>query len=560
MLPAAGCALSPMTGNMYTGSTNGATLPFSGRTDTPAPALTALVLSNASGDWHVGPFTNITPNGGVPLYGPYNDGYDSVNYYTFNFTSKPLNTTQWPAGGLARLQLRGKFNGSTTVGDMYTFDSEAPACFLSQPAGTTWRMMGVNCRTPYLGSKLITVVSVEPTPADVRGTEILYLGAGGDHSALTSPSQNIDPQDHEAETSNYYAVIDAPGTLQDFKNRHGFPTSEVHAIYYNKGDLGLARDMHCKRYTPVVPPPAPPKPPVTACYVTNYGRSPIGNGLAPEFGTLDPQIALDQAIYGHSTGLGFPIATVAMVHDPSDADNPVQFMVYDESEFLDPYAALDNPGLFALADADDDPQNLVHVGSNANINVPDNCLACHGVSSDYDRSASGPVSVTGATFLPFDPESMVFSANNATYSEANTLPKLKALNALVWDTSPPQAVIELLKGMYPAKSSPGPKNLLSNFDPTFIPAGWQSADKVANQVYKEIVKPYCRTCHVSAHSGLDWDSFPEFQDMLPVVTTALCGTMDFVMPHAEQTQNLFWKSPARAHFVNAFDITGPCAP
>jgi hypothetical protein len=49
-----------------------------------------------------------------------------------------------------------------------------------------------------------------------------------------------------ADTVAYYNAIGAPSTLASFKSSFGFPTGEVTATYYNDGDLGLVREMHCR--------------------------------------------------------------------------------------------------------------------------------------------------------------------------------------------------------------------------------------------------------------------------------------------------------------------------
>lgn len=547
---AAGCVLGPYTGQMFSGEPQGATLTFTGLVDNAAPAINGYVLADGNADPHTGSYINITNP--VTIDGPYTDGKDPVPYYSWSFKSKPLNETEWPRGGLARFKVTGKFNGSATPGDLYVFDNEGMSCLGSpEEAAKGWRQRGVDCRSPYLNAKLITAVSTVTTPADEHG-DIKYLGKGGGHAYL--PSQ--DPLEQLEETDNYYQKIGAPSTLSQFKSTYGFPTGEIHAIYYNVGDLGIARDMHCKKTAGASP--------ITACYVTNYGRSTKITSDDPEFGSVDPQVAINQAITGPS-GPGSnaktqPVATVAMVYDPTIAiaSRRVKFMVYDGAEILSDFAALDNGGVFALKDA------LAgdHFEQSANITVPDNCLTCHGVGATYNRSESGDSWVEGAAFLPFDPEALIFSTSSSTYSKANMMPQIKALNALVWDTAPPAQVTALLQGMYPVNGTPtGPKDASSVFDPTYIPAAWKTADKVANQVYTEVVKPYCRTCHVTAYAGLDWDSYSEFQTASPSIAGDLCTSGNLLpMPQAEQIQRRFWKSPARAHFVEAFDVSGACAP
>ncbi len=53
-------------------------------------------------------------------------------------------------------------------------------------------------------------------------------------------------------------------TLAGWKTANGFGgADEVRGVYYNEGELGLGRDVHCRQVNPVK----------VACYVTNYGAS-----------------------------------------------------------------------------------------------------------------------------------------------------------------------------------------------------------------------------------------------------------------------------------------------
>jgi hypothetical protein len=456
-----------------------------------------------------------------------------------------MTSTQWPSGGLARFKASGKYNGNSSVGPLVTFDNEALACVYSpSEINHGWRGQGQDCQTPYYDGSIITAVATDRIPSDVQ--DIKYLGRGGDHAFQMGADEPLNFWD---QTYAYYNTIQAPQTLADFKNKYSFSIDEVRAIYYNQGDLGIARDMHCRKTLANV----------TACFVTNYGRSGSGINPLPVFGTLDPQTAINQAITGPGAFSNKPVATVAMVYDPSAgaAANRVQFMVFNADGDLDPFAALDNPSVFSAIDA----EHFTAQSTATNITVPDNCLTCHGAGATYTRSTTNGVpSITNASFLPFDKQSFLFSSTNSTYSEANMMPKLKQLNTLVWGTvTPTSAVGTLLKGLYPVAGVPtGPQDPSSSFDTTYVPAGW-NANKAQRQVYNEVVKPYCRTCHVTAPANLDWDTFTEMSTSGSVAND-VCGGLDMPMPQAEQIENRMWNSPARAHLVAAFKLSGACDP
>ncbi|MEZ4309919.1 MAG: hypothetical protein R3F14_17920, partial [Polyangiaceae bacterium] len=423
----------------------------------PDAPIRAYILNNPAANPITGQYVEIgwATGSNIPQ-----DGNDTAPYYDWSITSNPIASSQWPSGGIARFRVDGQYNGSPYLQPMATFDDQGMLCLMSHE-DDPWRDAGNVCRSPYgTYDEIITVVSNATTPDDLHPVD--YLGYGGDHQYFPedhqdpndpqSPLAGWTPEDFEQDTLDYYDAIDAPENLDDFKQRHGFPSGEVRAIYYNRGDLGIGRDMHCKKYTPAG------QPSVTACYVTNYGRVPNGAQFTPSFGSPDPQLAINQTIDGSN-----PVATVAMVHDPSNVDNPVQFIVYNGGGDKDPYAALDNPGVVALGHTSEP--------THANINVPDNCLTCHGASATYTR---GPgASIQGAAFLPFDEEAMVFAQFNTTWSKSKMVPRLKRLNTFVWDTAPPQAVLDLLRGMYGGTPN-GPKDVNSAFTPSYVPVGWQT--------------------------------------------------------------------------------------
>jgi mono/diheme cytochrome c family protein len=479
--------------------------------------------------------------------------------FQWSVLSSPLSTTQWRPGGLVRLRTRSRYNGSSTPADMVTFDTYGNTCInVRLAAGDTWQAAGYACQSPY-PNDYITLASTETTPAEKNGEHIHYLSFRGGvpgSSALRSANQQT------FGTANYYNQIGAPETLVEFKNKYGFSVgaSPIRAVYYNHGDLGVARDMNCKAST--IQNAA-----VTACFVSNFGRNPEqfpynAAGFGPD--NLAPQTALQQAL-GPQTqvplGPNVPLATVAMVYNGALAAGArVQFIVYDENGALTDVAALDNEGLSAvgsLASRD--------LPTAANVAVPDNCLTCHGSSSAYTASASGAATVKNAHFLPFDPAGFEFSATNPSFAKQPMLDKLKQLNALVLDTAPAPATTALINGMYPSASGTGPKDPASTFSDDYIPDGWKlqtSEARAATQIYNEVVKPYCRTCHVSHDPGpYDWTTYDAFQKASDYIGFLVCTNNSIApMPQAEQTQTRFWRSGARAHLVSAFNLGGACAP
>jgi hypothetical protein len=124
---------------------------------------------------------------------------------------------------------------------------------------------------------------------------------------------------------------------------------------------------------------------------------------------------------------------------------------------------------------------------------------------------------------------------------------------------------EFVNGMYSPKQV---SDTTATANTDFVPTGWSQYD-YSTRIYNEVVKPYCRTCHMSqqdgdpnANAGFDWATYNAFSNNSTFVASKICGNSDkgAPMPQSERTQTLLWQSPARAHVLNGLDIGGPCSP
>ncbi|MBK9036800.1 MAG: hypothetical protein IPL61_37050 [Myxococcales bacterium] len=179
--------------------------------------------------------------------------------------------------------------------DEVTFED----CFAAQvAAGASWADIGSACN-------------------GVGGTTTFVSTASTPSGGFLSKTGTIS----ETETGEYYAAIGAPTNLDNFKAAYGFGPGDLTATYYNDGDLGLGREMHCKLAGASV-----------ACYVVNY--SGVANGARFD---QDPTLVLADAV-AHTNSF----ATVAMVADPPfTGPNSIKFMVYGANGRLAKRAALD---------------------------------------------------------------------------------------------------------------------------------------------------------------------------------------------------------------------------
>jgi hypothetical protein len=101
-----------------------------------------------------------------------------------------------------------------------------------------------------------------------------------------------------------------------------------------------------------------------------------------------------------------------------------------------------------------------------------------------------------------------------------------------------------------------------------VPAGWATPTgsilsgngAASTEVYNELIKPFCRTCHLSNTQGIDWGTELEFDSNAGTAWLFACDGFTTPMPNSQQEQSRFWASPARAHLANAYGLTGACTP
>ncbi len=299
-----------------------------------------------------------------------------------------------------------------------------------------------------------------------------------------------------SEAGQYYAAIGAPATFNAWKSAYGFPgAGDVTAIYYNAGDLGFGREMHCRKngsgttYT-------------VACYVVNHG---LGAATPVDF-------ALEAALTGQHN---LPVVAMTYSRALDGLADDVKFYIYD---------AVSGARL-----------NSVPLDSEGEKFAPQMCLACHG--GIYDSVGNN---VYNANFLPFDAASFQYSGQ-AGYTLADQQEELRRFNAFVKDTNPPAQLSALIDGWYAAGG--GVLQTGATFDAGFTPPGYAGDEAF----YHTVVAPYCRSCHIAQLSYplttpaelLNWNNGSNLNAGYAVFHV-------FDMPHAELTSHNFWGSPAPA--------------
>jgi hypothetical protein len=333
------------------------------------------------------------------------------------------------------------------------------------------------------------------------------------------------PNDFDTATKTYYQQIDPSSTkdtLAKFITANAMGgANEIKVAYANTGDLGFGREMHCVN-TPLFGPnpnrlknPNPLK--------KQIGSAPTGSNIAcyvSNFGTIDTLDSQDASLASaHLQGLNSnnPIATVAMEYNSFIGF--VTFYVYDGSGSRITSADLDGFGARP---------------------VPQLCLTCHGGGKNLlavGGANTAPNFVgqanLGANFLPFD------ARFYKLLNPAADLLNIKKLNQqIVLATNPNLATKELISGLYANASL-----LPHEQDRDFVAAGWKgiASDEL---LYKNVIAPACRSCHVAHDSTADgipsFDTAVDFKARLPQVEQRVFCGRD--MPHAQATYDLFWAS------------------
>jgi hypothetical protein len=345
-------------------------------------------------------------------------------------------------------------------------------------------------------------VSTSPTPDD----------------ATTKPRYLESPMGLWTNADYYMSTYDIPSTLDAFKTKY-FPASgpaPVSARFYNQNELGIGRVMTCGRTTIS-------NGPGTACIVDNYG--PIANGYLV-FGDQSGSLAQLRTGTPHSS-------VVMLARDGSSRPS---------------FGAYMGGGRTLLADHD-----------NAHISrkTPNNCMACHGGSGTTNPGEFFNY-VRTASMLPIDPFAVVY--NPSPYSQADQVENVRKINAMIAQTNVTPGVAELINGLYPA----GVATVGAQPDPNWIPGGWRVTPG-QQKVYKEVIKPHCRLCHLTqsaADGGLDFRKAEDVEAMRALVLLDVCKTHR--MPHAQQPLKNMWTTGARAQFLGFFgrhDLDGElCTP
>ena len=540
LLSSTACQFAAENGEVFSGNTLGKSVQFGGTTLSPLHTISIEVLDPVTQDpfdpgstWVI--LATTTPN-------PAPVNWNGIDLYFWNVSTVIANNNteqddRWLDGGLVRTRARISYGSTNLPAQVFEqfFD-----CAIENTGSTALELIG-NCAS--VDYPVATLIDGDPLPAP-----------SADYLSFKETANSAEAKDYVA------AVRAGPGgnreSFAQWKTINGFPAvDEVDAVYFNKGDLGSGREMHCRQinaYEAGICGPfdnAKKRIVRTACYVSNY------------FETLtlpsdDPAEALALAVNGYEGGGGVK-ATVAMerlhFYDeksfprswckfptspiPSSVKNRVRFYVYGDDETAPALSEvpLDNQG----------PKL-----------VPGLCLSCHG----GNKNSNDATDIVGAEFLPFDVESFSYSTD-AGYTLTDQYESFRELNAMVRQTAVkfPSPIVELIDGWYPS-TTPGAGVLtpLALPDTNFVPSGFAGDERL----YEGVIKPYCRMCHISQTEKMAFNyspTFPVVSLAFPAFSANYMACTSQAMPHALVTQKAFWTSPARMILQNELGYFSHCA-
>lgn len=340
----------------------------------------------------------------------------------------------------------------------------------------------------------------------------------------------------------YYTAIDPLNertTLADWRSKNGFGTggsgiTEFTVVFRDVHDLGYGRRMTVRKNTNNTP--ADLTDDTLAFMVENYNVTGIPGQT---YGSLNLEAAIGRDSRWH-------VGTNAIEFTP--APNGQTFAKF--------YNFSSTTGQRQMT------ANLDGLGQKA---MPGICISCHGGRAD-PLTASGEFPNGGNTrarLQPLNVGTFEFSTMPG-HTRADLEANLKTINQLVlctyllpqgtakptgnaeddcrpvatsdeWFSQWQSTAGEMVKDWYGGPGMPSPI-----FSDTYLPAGWVGQETL----YNNVVKPYCRTCHIlrgtSNQSDVNFMTFAKFQGFADRIKTHVFDRGN--MPLAMLVSKRFWNS------------------
>lgn len=281
-----------------------------------------------------------------------------------------------------------------------------------------------------------------------------------------------------------------------YDNQYGTGSNAVPdwpgAGFVDLNDLGLGRRVNCTVLNPT--------PRITMCWATSHGQLPAP-GQSPNAAALSTATAADSDIKSLNIILNMGQQSFFGTWEPARAAT--------------------RGGEAGFADASG-KRYVTVLDSQGPKSVPNACLSCHGGRYDPTRQI-----VVGASLMPLIPSHLHFSSPQA---RANNEEQIRRINFMILESNPSPTVSAQIRTLY--NGTPGTPGTRAN--DAAVPAGWASQAGL----YRQVIAPYCGTCHFSQTGLLHFGTFANLQFNKQRVQKAVCT--DFSMPHSEQGFRRFW--------------------
>lgn len=419
-------------------------------------------------------------------------------------------------------------NPATTTG--------APSWSATLRTGSILRtadIYGTNPGIPCGGDELVLPPDT-PAPTGVSFLGRKLLGKGVDSNGNT-----LGP---DVMANAYYATIDPDSdktTFLDWLTANGWNGygwgSSAWAGYQNDFDLGFWRAMRARIRTVPSPDPGTPDTVEVAMVVSNFDDF---YGMASYLRCLEGTSYTNQClnrVNAHKTGGAIAVA-MEYAADAPGLTPYTRFYVYA-------------PNGQRLTKVDLDGRGEKH--------VPGVCMNCHGGSYGNKTQLRDHVAATGewptgdlgSRFLPFALDSYVYDDMYlhftgipfvSGFQQADQESRFRSLNQMLLHTNLTPEARDLVHGWY-GSTDPTATTLPAVVQDThWRPPGTGATGWDDNpQVYDDVVRPYCRGCHLS-FPGLTWGTSDELENQGYMTQHDVCSSQ--TMPHALRTWEKMWRS------------------
>lgn len=429
---------------------------------------------------------------------------------------------------------------STISVDVYDIN---PATLTGLPAWSATLNTGSILRTadiygthpgiPCGGDELVLPPDT-PAPTGVSFLSRKLIGKGVDSNGNT-----LGP---DVMANAYYATIDPTGAKSTFLgwltenggNSYGFG-SAAWAGYQNDFDLGFWRAMRARTRTVPSGSASTPDQTEVAMVVSNFNDFySMASYLRCLEGTSYTSQCLNR-VGPHKTGGAIAVA-MEYAADAPGLPPYTRFYVYA-------------PNGQRLTKVDLDGRGEKH--------VPGVCMNCHGGSYGNRTQLRDHVAAlgtwtsgdVGARFLPFALDSFVYDdmflnftgiPHVSHFHRADQEARLRTLNEMLLPTNLTAEARTLIHGWYGSTDETASTLPAVAQDSHWRPPGAGAVGWDDNpQVYDDVVRPYCRGCHLS-FPGMTWGTSDQLESMGYMTQYDVCSSEE--MPHALRTWEKMWRS------------------